>query len=155
MNIEITYVITVLLLLLFSSYWFMTFSKFNKFLTIKYSLIFGLIESCFRYAMMNLFFTTHQQFVVSIFFFSIFLNIVNKTINKYIKYFIVYPSLIWAIEIAFHFYMKYVLYGYNPAWNYGDEYNFYTWFDGAIRLDYYPFWVLLGIFYDILTNLFY
>src|SRR5579883_1067508 len=131
------------MLSLFTYYWFNNISNILKLIIIKYSVLFGIIESIFRYIVDGKFYTTYQQFIVSLIFFTLFLNIRKKKVNRLLKILAVYPMMIWGIEIVGHYSMKYCIYGYNPAWNYNTkDNNIWILFDGAIRIDYYPLWVL-------------
>lgn len=143
------FLLIVSMMILF--YWINNMSRMLKILTIKYSIIFGLFESMCRYIINGLFYTTHQQFIVSMIFFTLFIIIHNLFSNIFLKIFIIYPTLVWVIEIICHYYMKYYIYGFNPAWNYSNSNNPFVFFDGAIRLDYYPVWVILSFIFDKLT----
>lgn len=133
-------------------YWINNISNILKLVIINYSVIFGIIESIFRYIVDGKFYTTHQQFIISLIFFTLFLNVQKKDLNCLLKILGVYPIMVWGIEILGHYIMKHCIYGYNPAWNYKTkDNNKLVLFDGAIRLDYYPFWVFMSLFFEIIS----
>lgn len=106
-----------------------------------YSSIFSVIEEVYRYAIDRTH-TTFAMWMVN----NLFICPILVFIEIYLHYFytmlFLFPIIIWFAEIIVHKLSK-ALFGRNIMWDYTGEH--FARFDGAIRLDYYPVWMLLFI----------
>ena len=126
--------------LYFSSFYYFMYCLFGGFL-------FAFIEYSWTYLSSNEPGTTFHQFIISTTSVPIF-HLFFKLYQTITARVLLFPFLIWAIEIIFGFY--YILsIGYNPAWVYETKYSY---FSKTIRIDYYPLWSLLGIFFGFLFD---
>lgn len=94
--------------------------------------------------------TTIHQFVLGVFVMGPILITYSDISLKWQKCFRygLFPFSLWFSEIIAHAIMH-AIHGYNPAWHYDCE---YALFHGAIRLDYYVNWLLLGPVFDVIRS---
>lgn len=116
-----------------------------------YSMLFALFESIYYYLTTGYFYTSTEQFILS-FFLSPFIIQIDRILSTFgynlIIVALIYPFLFWIFEIVGGFTLLYY-FGKNNAWSYDTSDSF---FEGTIRLYYYPLFYFLGIifhFFDV------
>ena len=126
---------------------------FYKLLTpLAYSMVFALIELGYTGLIDGQPKTTIDQlcvsFMLSPFMIQIYRSLLTHGYDLYLILFI-NPLLFWMLEIVGHHTLIYY-FGKNHAWHYTTP---DALFDGAIRIGYYPLFLMLGYGFHLIDNL--
>jgi len=113
-----------------------------------YALTFAIIELVFYRIKYGYYHTTLEQFILS-FVFSPFMIQINRTYNNNVLFVLLYPILFWLFEIVGGNTLLY-FFDTNNAWTYESPYNA---FNNMIRLDYYFYFMFLGIIFNYIDFL--
>ena len=132
-----------------TTYWIFYTTIMMKLFSLVCAVAFALLESSYRYAMDGRFYSTIQQFFMSLLGSPIFIALYWSLIMDTWLRLLLFPFVIWIWEILADRCLKSLYNSHNPAWNY--SYSKYSMFSGAIRIDFYFYWLLMGTILE-LTN---
>ena len=91
---------------------------------------------------------TIAQFLANVLLLPFFFTLYPLLLNSSVLRVILFPLFIWSLEII-EGYVLIFMFGKNIAWTYSGKDAF---FNGNIKLGYFKLWLILGVFYEILTN---
>jgi hypothetical protein len=93
-------------------------------------------------------FSTFQQFYCNMLYIPILITL-QQAIPSAVARIIIFPLQIWLLEIIEGYFLI-LLYGLNPAWNYNNQAD--ARFHGLIKLNYWKYWLLMGIAFELLLQ---
>jgi len=131
-------------------HWIFYTTLITKLLSLMCAVAFAIIESSYRCAHGGGFYSTYQQFIMSVLGSPIFIIFYwNFIVNVWLRL-LMFPFVLWLWELVADRCLKSLYNSHNPAWNY--SYSKYSMFSGAIRLDFYFYWLLMGVSLELVNK---
>ena len=110
---------------------------------------YSILELIWTWIIDGVAFTSIQQFTMNLLTIPLFTVMYRLCIPKKYLRIGLYPLNIWILEILQGYSLMHFYDGRNPAWNYTTSDAF---FDGNIRLFYFPVWLFLGVVVDSILD---
>eukprot|EP01084_Bolivina_argentea_P220310 373392_1 len=127
-------------------FWTINTPKQNIIVSTYIASAFYVIETLFCSILWNFQFSTAEQFLINILVLPYLWPLFHNPLSEYSLWIrvILTPLFIWILEII-EGYLLIILFGYNRAWTYYGKDSF---FHGAIKLSYFPLWLVIGFTYS-------